>query len=58
MWAQLTCLISAKSEKHPTANRKATMAFLRIVLANANTLGLELVHRLFTYLNLRARLAL
>ena len=32
-----------KSEKHPTANRKATMAFLRIVLANANTLGVELV---------------
>ena len=31
------------SEKHPTANRKATMAFLRIVIDNANELGVECV---------------
>ena len=31
------------SEKQPTANRKATMAFLRIVIDNANTLGVECV---------------
>ena len=30
-----------RSDKHPTANRKATMAFIRIVTANANALGLE-----------------
>ena len=27
------------SEKHPTANRKGTIAFTNIVLANANELG-------------------
>ena len=31
------------SEKHPTANRKGSMAFLRIVIANANELGVEQV---------------
>ena len=29
------------SEKHPDANRKATIAFINIVLANANALGVE-----------------
>jgi hypothetical protein len=38
-----------KSEKHPTANRKATMAFIRVVTANANALGLECI--LITYLS-------
>jgi hypothetical protein len=33
----------SKSEKHPTANRKGTMAFIRIVTANANALGLECI---------------
>ena len=32
-----------KSEKQPTANRKASIAFLNIVLANANELGVEQV---------------
>ena len=32
-----------KSEKHPDANRKGTMAFINIVLANANALGVECV---------------
>ena len=32
-----------RSEKHPTANRKATMAFIRVVTANANALGLECI---------------
>jgi hypothetical protein len=31
------------SEKHPNANRKATIAFINIVLANANALGVECV---------------
>ena len=31
------------SEKHPDANRKQSMAFLRIVIANANALGVEQV---------------
>ena len=31
------------SEKHPTANRKGTIAFTNIVLANANELGVECV---------------
>ena len=31
------------SEKHATANRKATIAFINIVLANANELGVECV---------------
>ena len=31
------------SEKQPTANRKATIAFINIVLANANELGVECV---------------
>ena len=31
------------SEKQTTANRKATMAFLRIVIDNANALGVECV---------------
>ena len=31
------------SEKHPTANRKGTIAFIDIVLANANELGVECV---------------
>ena len=31
------------SEKHPTANRKGAIAFLNIVLANANELGVECV---------------
>ena len=31
------------SEKHPTANRKGTIAFINIVLANANELGVECV---------------
>ena len=31
------------SEKQPTANRKATIAFINIVLANANELGVEQV---------------
>jgi len=31
------------SEKHPTANRKGSMAFLRILIANANELGIEQV---------------
>jgi len=29
------------SEKYPTANRKGSMAFLRILIANANELGIE-----------------
>jgi hypothetical protein len=33
----------SKSEKHPTANRKGTMAFINIVTANANALGLECI---------------
>ncbi len=33
----------SKSEKHPTANRKVTMAFINIVTANANALGLECI---------------
>jgi hypothetical protein len=32
-----------QSEKQPTANRKATIAFINIVLANANELGVECV---------------
>ena len=32
-----------KSEKHPTVNRKGTIAFIDIVLANANELGVECV---------------
>ena len=32
-----------KDEKHLTANRKGTMVFLAIVLANANALGVECV---------------
>ena len=32
-----------KSDKHPTANRKGAVAFLNIVIANANALGLECV---------------
>lgn len=32
-----------KDDKHLTANRKATIAFINIVLANANTLGVECV---------------
>ena len=32
-----------KSDKHPTANRKGAVAFLNIVTANANALGLECV---------------
>lgn len=32
-----------RSEKRPTANRKATMAFMRVVIANANELGVECV---------------
>ncbi len=31
------------SEKYPTANRKGSMAFLCIVIANANELGIEQV---------------
>ena len=31
------------SEKHSTANRKGTIAFINIVLANANELGVECV---------------
>ena len=31
------------SEKHPTANRKSAIAFLNIVIANANELGVEQV---------------
>ena len=31
------------SEKHPTANRKGAIAFLKIVIANANELGVECV---------------
>ena len=31
------------SEKYLTANRKSSMAFLRIVIANANELGVECV---------------
>jgi hypothetical protein len=31
------------SEKQPTANRKGTIAFINIVLANANELGVECV---------------
>ena len=31
------------SEKHPTANRKGSMAFLRILIDNANELGVECV---------------
>jgi hypothetical protein len=31
------------SEKHATANRKGTIAFINIVLANANELGIECV---------------
>lgn len=31
------------SEKHAAANRKGTMAFINIVLANANALGVECV---------------
>ena len=33
----------SKSEKHPTANRKGTMAFINILTANANALGLECI---------------
>lgn len=36
-------LAYTKSEKHPSANRKGAVAFLNIVIANANTLGLECV---------------
>ena len=32
-----------KTDKHPTANRKGAVAFLNIVIANANALGLECV---------------
>ena len=32
-----------KSDKHPTANRKGAIAFIDIVTANANALGLECV---------------
>ena len=32
-----------RSDKHPTANRKATMAFIKVVTANANALGLECI---------------
>ena len=32
-----------KSEKYPTANRKGAVAFLNIVIANANELGVECV---------------
>ena len=32
-----------KTDKHPTANRKGAVAFLNIVTANANALGLECV---------------
>ncbi len=32
-----------KSEQHPNANRKGAVAFLNIVTANANALGLECV---------------
>jgi hypothetical protein len=32
-----------KTEKHPNSNRKNTMAFIRIVTANANALGLECI---------------
>jgi hypothetical protein len=32
-----------KSDTHPTANRKGAVAFLNIVTANANALGLECV---------------
>lgn len=31
------------SEKHPNANRKGSIAFINIVLANANSLGVECV---------------
>ena len=31
------------SEKHPTANRKGSMTFLRILIDNANELGVECV---------------
>jgi len=31
------------SEKHPNANRKGSIAFINIVLANANALGVECV---------------
>ena len=32
-----------KTEKHPNANRKGAVKFLNIVIANANTLGVECV---------------
>ena len=32
-----------KTEKHPNSNRKNTMAFIRVVTANANALGLECI---------------
>ena len=32
-----------KTEKHPNSNRKGTMAFINIVTANANALGLECI---------------
>jgi len=32
-----------KTDKYPTANRKGAVAFLNIVIANANALGLECV---------------
>jgi hypothetical protein len=32
-----------KSEQHPNANRKASIAFIDIVTANANALGLECI---------------
>ena len=32
-----------KTDKQPTANRKGAVAFLNIVIANANALGLECV---------------
>ena len=32
-----------KTEQHPTANRKGAVAFLNIVIANANALGVECV---------------
>lgn len=32
-----------KTEAHPNANRKGTLDFLKIALANANTLGIEAV---------------
>jgi len=36
-------LAYTKSDKHPTANRKNAVAFLNIVIANANALGVECV---------------